>query len=154
MKNLKCLDSCLLQGLSLDNLGEVLSLSEVYTALQLAKACSLFALKEVDELTKVGEDNPYNFCQLMERVLPVLESSLVEDMSKEIFNDMDIEVPEAEPVPIVAGAQAGAAQAAAVQAGAVGAAGAAGGGALLAVNLALQPLAAGQQVGLQLPNAQ
>jgi len=117
-------ENTIAQGLSVDNLGEVLSLSEAYSAPQLAKACCLFALKEVDELTKVTEDNPYSFCQLMERVMPVLKSSLVEDLSKEIPDDMEIEVPEDGPAPVVAGAQAGAAQAAAAQAAALGDAGA------------------------------
>jgi hypothetical protein len=139
-----------LQGLSVDNLGEVLSLSEAYSAPQLAKACCLFALKEVDELTKATEDNPYSFCQLMERVMPVLKSSLVEDLSKDIPDDMEVEVAEADPA--AAAVQAAAAQVAALGAG--GDAGAAGGGAVLVGGLALQALAAGQGVGMQLPGGQ
>lgn len=48
--------------------------------LQLAKRCVLFALEHYDDITRASSAQDY--CSLMNRMLPHLHTSLLEDVSK------------------------------------------------------------------------
>uniref|UniRef100_A0A7S0RRY0 BTB domain-containing protein n=1 Tax=Chlamydomonas leiostraca TaxID=1034604 RepID=A0A7S0RRY0_9CHLO len=73
-------EMCIAQSLSVDNLAPTFELSEAFSAPQLAKRCVLFALEHYDDITRVLSTPEYY--NLMARMVPHLQTSLMEDVGK------------------------------------------------------------------------
>lgn len=82
------------QALSVDNLTDVFALSEAYSAPQLGKQCVLFALEHYDDIIK-GSINARSYVLLMQKMVPLLKASLLEDLSKELVDEPAVAEPAA-----------------------------------------------------------